>query len=671
MLGRYRIPLLLLAVLALFAVQLPSFGQKYGETQNPSPQVAKEMPVKAAANVEGIPSGSAGVHSLGLISAAPSKPASATAVVERIRQERLKLSAGKAGAQQLLLSPPAYDNSAGLPPVGDQGNQGSCASWAVGYYYKSYQEGKEYAWSLTDPAHQFSPAFVYNQLQYYDEGSTFEDNFDLLMDQGCISLATMPYSDADHLTFPTAAQYREAIPHRGQSYEYLGNGGTAGIFAAVKAVISSGDLCIVGIPVYRPSATTAGRFDLLLPTDDEYDGPAPADTYLAGNHALAIVGYDESKFGGAGGYKIVNSWGGSWGNGGFAWLSQQFLATYAFAFYHMTDKIDYTPTALVHYKVDHAYWWYDQVAVTSGVGNTARSFWSKLMNKRIERDGLTMDRWADVTEGAAYMPPDLTNRWWIRVEDHASGDIATLSAMEIEFEGRIYSASGLPLYGPIWGGDLFAYIPTGDSPAATLAWGSCLGGSREDSITATAIDSAGNVWVTGYTSGCGFPTPGGFDTCYHGEYDAFVAKMTPTGDLAFASYLGVGSSLSSTEGLGIAIDTSGDCYVTGFTYSWPFRDAFVAKVTSSGQLAWASCLGGSDWDEGYAIAVDASGNCYVAGRTWSSDFPTPGGFDTSLNGYTDAFMAKMTPSGQLAWASYLGGSDNDEGLVLGHASTDG
>ena len=285
------------------------------------------------------------VHPLGLLLAPPSKPPSASAI--------LKQTLAKRGAKEAEY-PSSHDNSAGLPPIGDQGAQGSCVSWATGYYMKSYQEGREHGWPLGDPAHQFSPRFLYNQLHAFDEGSTFEGNLDLLLEQGCASMADEPYDDGDYLTYPTADSYRTAIPFRAQDYAYLGNGETWDIFDAVKTLSAAGELVAVGIPVYRPDPYTPGRFDLLTQGDSHYEMPAAEDVFLAGFHAVTIVGYDETAFSGQGAYRIVNSWGDTWGDAGFAWLSEAFLTTFGLDFYTMTDRIAYQPTGMVHYKVSHS-----------------------------------------------------------------------------------------------------------------------------------------------------------------------------------------------------------------------------------------------------------------------------------------------------------------------------
>jgi hypothetical protein len=183
------------------------------------------------------------------------------------------------------------------------------------------------------------------------------------------------------------------------------------------------------------------------------------------------------------------------------------------------------------------------------------------------------------------------------------------------------------------------------NPAGTaLVYVGFLGGSGSDDGWGIAVDASGNAYVTGYTASADFPAVVGPDTSFNGGWDAFVAKVNPSGTaLVYAGFLG-GSSYD--WGLGIAVDSSGNAYVTGETYSSDFpavvgpdtsfnggRDAFVAKVNPSGTaLVYAGFLGGSGYDKGYGIAVDASGNAYVTGWTESSDFPAVVGPDLSYNG---------------------------------------
>jgi hypothetical protein len=213
------------------------------------------------------------------------------------------------------------------------------------------------------------------------------------------------------------------------------------------------------------------------------------------------------------------------------------------------------------------------------------------------------------------------------------------------------------------------------NPAGTaLVYAGFLGGSDDDKGWGIAVDASGNAYVTGYTYSSDFPAVVGPDTGHNGNWDAFVAKVNPSGTaLVYSGFLG-GSG--SDVGRGIAVDASGNAYVTGGTASADFPavvgpdtghngnwDAFVAKVNPSGTaLVYSGFLGGSDWDEGWGIAVDASGNAYVTGDTRSWDFPAVGGPDTSYNGNFDAFVAKVNPSGTaLVYAGFLGGSSHDDG----------
>jgi hypothetical protein len=148
--------------------------------------------------------------------------------------------------------------------------------------------------------------------------------------------------------------------------------------------------------------------------------------------------------------------------------------------------------------------------------------------------------------------------------------------------------------------------------------------------------------------------------------------------LSYSTLLG-GTTLD--YGFGVAVDTQGNAYVTGFTFSSDFpttrgalqttcsggcglaSDAFVAKLNPSGSaLIYSTYLGGNGIDSGYGIAIDSSGSAYIAGSTDSSDFPTtPGAFQTAFGGTTDGFIAKLNPTGSvLVYSSFLGGTNSDQ-----------
>ena len=221
-----------------------------------------------------------------------------------------------------------------------------------------------------------------------------------------------------------------------------------------------------------------------------------------------------------------------------------------------------------------------------------------------------------------------------------------------------------------FGGVQDAFITKVD-PAGALIYSSYLGGSASESVSGLTTDSGGNVYMTGETSSANFPTQNAFQGAYGGNVDSFVTKVDPTGSLVYSSYLG---GTGREQAGGLAIDSSGNAYVTGSTGSLNFPtlnafqgtnqgvvDVFVTKINPAGSLIYSSYLGGSGQDEGSSIAADSSGNAYVTGFTFSNDFLTQNAFQGTLGGIEDAFVTKVNPTGSLVYSSYLGGSGQEEG----------
>ena len=436
-----------------------------------------------------------GLHALGLV------PSSYRP--ELYRGQRADLS--RLPTQEALLQ--SVDLSGDLPPVGDQGSQGACVAFSVGYYYKTFQEWREYGWDVSAPEHQFSPSFLYNQVAPLNEGMTFDEAFNTFLDKGCATLPDCPFVESDYRTWPSYTAFLNGIPHRIQSYTRLGNGQTAGILDAMKAQLATGgsqgagDLCVIGIPIYRPSSSLPGRFDLLTPTDYFYDGPASEDTYLAGYHAIAVVGYDDAAFDGRGGFKIVNSWGSGWGNQGYAYISYQFVQTWATDVYIMEDRIGYQRTAIAHFKLYHPYWWWnsDNVTVSIGVGPTSAPLWSKVFLTGLERSALTVDMAVDISEGSAYLPPSWNNQWWVKIADHHEEDVAELTIFEVEYDSILSSAEAvMPLYGGFFGGDLFAYLPAGEKASGNY-YVSATGDDTNDGLAPATAKRSVQAIIDRYT----------------------------------------------------------------------------------------------------------------------------------------------------------------------------
>ena len=222
------------------------------------------------------------------------------------------------------------------------------------------------------------------------------------------------------------------------------------------------------------------------------------------------------------------------------------------------------------------------------------------------------------------------------------------------------------------GGGTFDVFVTKLNPSgSTLVYSTYLGGSGSDRGSGISVDTAGNAYVTGHTNSTDFPTASAIQAALGstgGFIDAFVTKLNPSGSsLVYSTYLG-GSD--TDNGLGIAIDTSGNASVIGFTRSTDFPaanafqasfagtdDAFVTKLNSAGSaLVFSAYLGGSGDEEGDSIGVDGSGNVYVSGSTTSTDFPTANPFQAANAGSDDAFVTKFSATGSVVYSTYLGGS---------------
>ncbi|WP_324630249.1 DUF7948 domain-containing protein [Phormidium sp. CCY1219] len=233
-----------------------------------------------------------------------------------------------------------------------------------------------------------------------------------------------------------------------------------------------------------------------------------------------------------------------------------------------------------------------------------------------------------------------------------------------------------------------AFVTRLTSNGAFLEYSTYLGGTQFDSGNGITLDTEGNIYVVGETNSQNFPTVNPIqDTLGEGgqESDIFISKFSPVGELLYSTYLG---GFSRDVGNAIAVDTGQNIYITGQTNAdnYPLvnefqrrfsggGDAFVTKLNPEGsELIFSSFLGGRDRDVGNAIAVDPAGNVYVAGTSGVpraaqpqaiqglGDFPVENALQGSLRGLSDAFVTKLSPSGEtVIFSTFLGGSGFEEG----------
>ncbi len=232
------------------------------------------------------------------------------------------------------------------------------------------------------------------------------------------------------------------------------------------------------------------------------------------------------------------------------------------------------------------------------------------------------------------------------------------------------------------GSDIFVTKMSADG--SSLIYSTYLGGNDSDECFSVAVDATGSVFLAGDTRSVNFPTtPGAFDTAVTGgTFDVVVVKLNATGNqLIYSTFIG---NSGYELGLDIAVDSTGNAFVTGYTndsafpttagaydtsYNGGSFDVYVSKLNSSGTaLIYSTLLGGDASDFSQGVAIDNVGNAVITGSTngGTTVLPTTAGaYDTTFGGSIDAFVAKFNSAGNgLVFSTFLGGTSNDLGNAV-------
>lgn len=216
----------------------------------------------------------------------------------------------------------------------------------------------------------------------------------------------------------------------------------------------------------------------------------------------------------------------------------------------------------------------------------------------------------------------------------------------------------------------------------SIIWATYCGGSSNEMGYQCALDNSGNVYLTGVTSSYTNMAAAGYQNIKGSGLDGFLLKCSSTGVRLWATYYG---SDSLDVNWYCAADADGNVYISGVTTSVSgiaspgafqtihggARDAFLVKFNSVGHRLWATYYGGSGDEEGFACIADKSGNVYLGGKTSSATNIAAGGFQNNYGGgFCDAFVVKFDSAGIRQWATYYGGNSED-GRYLASFAVDG
>ena len=268
--------------------------------------------------------------------------------------------------------PPSVDWSASpfFPPVGNQGSQGSCAAWNIGYYVNGYLQRKDNNWTNgTNNSQLLSPSWIYNKNNYgVDGGTNREYNVALVASIGDATLAAMPYNQADFRSWGNETAWRTAPPNRLESAFDITDPWNTNL---AKYWLAQGDVLSIS---FDADILNSGMGSDMVVSSREY-------VHTGSNHAVTIVGYDDFKKADndSGAFKIANSWGKGWGSlGGYFWMTYDALAEIPDRdILRLHDRTDYEPSvlAVVNQSVNGSIDSSIELGTNSGKYPSFRPFW--------------------------------------------------------------------------------------------------------------------------------------------------------------------------------------------------------------------------------------------------------------------------------------------------------
>lgn len=271
-----------------------------------------------------------------------------------------KLPLGKAAAL-----PTSVDLTSKFSTPGDQGKLGSCTAFAT-LAAKGYEEGLDWKWAIQTPLHYFSPAFIYNQVHGNNDadggGCGYSDAFRILKEQGCCPYVYMPYSGAEYAytAQPSDIAKADALFHKEIAITQI----AAGDVNTMKANLAAGIPVLIAFPIYPDFDNLHGAY-LWSPDNSIYDNISGKSR---GNHAVCLIGYDDNKKA----FKLINSWGTSWGLGGYGWISYDLISTQKWDGYYIQDQKDAISNSIWYQGQVSYIGWQNPVSANGLAGTTGQ-----------------------------------------------------------------------------------------------------------------------------------------------------------------------------------------------------------------------------------------------------------------------------------------------------------